>query len=254
MLVRITDAAEVAALPRSDDGDGFVHLSQPHQVLTAANTFYAGRTDLDLLVLDETKLEGEIRVEGGFPHLYGTLHADAIVDRVAFGPDDDGRFRLALVPTHGGEPPASDLLAAMVAFLDSINDIETAATPSASPDEMWPPDGTLLVGWDETGAPVACGGLKRLGEDLAEIKRMFVVPDARGRGHARRVLIGLEDAARRLGYRRVRLDTGPTQPHAKALYESAGYVEIPDYNGNPHASYWAEKALTAPAPSSTTSP
>lgn len=244
MLTRITDAAERASLPRSDDGEGFVHLSEPHQVLTAANTFYAGRTDLELLLLDDTKLDGEIRIEGGFPHLYGTLSADAIVDSVSFPCDDDGTFRLALVPTHGSQAPASDLLDAMVTFLDSINDIETAATPSASPDEMWPPHGTLLVGWDQNGTPVACGGVKRLDDGLAEIKRMFVVPDARGRGHARRVLRGLEDAARRLGYRRVRLDTGPTQHGAKALYESAGYVEIPDYNANPHASYWAEKQLT----------
>jgi uncharacterized protein (DUF952 family)/GNAT superfamily N-acetyltransferase len=244
MLLRITDAAELAALPRSDDGDGFVHLSEPHQVLTAANAFYRGRRDLLLARVDASALQGEIRVESGFPHLYGTLPPDAVVDVTPFPCDEDGAFRLALVPTHGTEPPANDLLAAMVAFLDSINDIETAATPSAAPDEMWPPDGALLVGWDATGAPVACGGVKRLDDDVAEVKRMYVVPDARGCGHARRLLRGLEDAARRLGYSRVRLDTGPTQTHAKALYESAGYVEIPDYNGNPHASYWAEKRVT----------
>ena len=87
------------------------------------------------------------------------------------------------------------------------------------------------------------GGLKRIGDGVAEVKRMFVVPEARTRGHARRLLTGLEDAARRLGYAHVRLDTGPQQPNAKHLYESAGYREIPDYNGNPHASYWAEKDL-----------
>jgi GNAT superfamily N-acetyltransferase len=72
---------------------------------------------------------------------------------------------------------------------------------------------------------------------------MYVEPDARSRGHARRLLRGLEDAARRLGYTTVRLDTGPKQPHAAALYASAGYEEIADYNGNPLASYWAEKRL-----------
>ena len=60
---------------------------------------------------------------------------------------------------------------------------------------------------------------------------------------ARALLAALEDAARDLGYARVRLDTGPRQPHARALYESAGYAEIPDYNDNPAASYWAEKRL-----------
>ena len=242
MLLRITSPDEWAGGRITDEGDGFVHLSGPHQVLTPANALYAGRRDLQLLVLDESKL-GELRVEGGFPHLYDTLTADAVVDVVSFPCDDDGTFRLALVPMHAAEPPARDLLAAMVEFLDGLNGpVDPDAMPSASPNEMWAPAGTFLVGWDETG-PVACGGLKRLGDGVAEIKRMFVVPEARSRGHARRLLTGLEDAARRLGYRRVRLDTGPTQPHAKALYRSAGYVEIPDYNANPKATYWGEKAL-----------
>ena len=243
VLLRITSPEEWAAGRITDEGDGFVHLSGPHQVLTPANALYAGRRDLQLLVLDEREL-GEIRVEDGFPHLYDTLTADAVVDIVSFPCDDDGAFRLALVPMHAASPPASDLLAAMVEFLDGLNGpVDPAAMPTADPDELWAPTGTFLVGWDETGMPVCCGGLKRLDDGVAEIKRMFVVPEARSRGHARRLLAGLEDAARRLGYGRVRLDTGPTQPHAKALYASAGYVEIPDYNANPKASYWGEKTL-----------
>lgn len=244
MLTRIADAGELAALPRSDDGEGFVHLSEPHQVLTAANTFYAGRADLELLVLDETELDGEIRVEGGFPHLYGTLTREAIADVVSFPCDADGTFRLALVPVHAASPPASELLGAMVAFLRELNGpVDPAAMPSADPDEMWGPTGTFLVGWDTSGTPVCCGGLKRLEDGLAEIKRMYVAPEARSRGHARRLLRGLEDVARRLGYTRIRLDTGPRQPNARALYASAGYVEIPNYNGNPIATYFGEKHL-----------
>jgi GNAT superfamily N-acetyltransferase len=69
------------------------------------------------------------------------------------------------------------------------------------------------------------------------------VPEARRRGHARRLLTALEDAARALGYERVRLDTGARQPHARALYTSAGFKPIPDYNDNPKAAYWGEKVL-----------
>jgi GNAT superfamily N-acetyltransferase len=108
---------------------------------------------------------------------------------------------------------------------------------------MSPPGGGFLVGWDDTGTPVCGGGVKRLDDETAEIKRMFVITAARSGGHARRLLVGLEDLARRRGYQRVRLDTGPKQPHARALYESAGYVEIAEYNDNPAASYWAEKQL-----------
>jgi GNAT superfamily N-acetyltransferase len=73
---------------------------------------------------------------------------------------------------------------------------------------------------------------------------MYVAPHVRGRGIARRLLAALEDAGRRLGHEQVRLDTGPDQPEAKHLYETAGYVEIPNYNGNPKATYFGEKRLT----------
>ena len=242
-LLRITTPDE--ELPLRDDGDGFVHLSTANQVLVPANAMpsYAGRTDLRLLVIDPQRV-GEIRVELGFPHLYDELAADAVVDSVRLTPDDDGRFRLALVPMFAGEPPASELIDAMIDELTPLyGRIDGSRAPSASPAELWRPTGTFLVGWDEAGEVVCGGGLKRLDDDTAEIKRMFVAPAARSRGHARRLLRGLEDAARDRGYSRVRLDTGPKQPHAAALYASAGYVEIDDYNGNPNATYWGEKEL-----------
>lgn len=245
IVLRITSAMEWATGHITDAGDGFVHLSRPDQVLEPANALYHGRDDLQLLVLDPTKL-GDVRVEGGFPHLYGELTTDAVLDVVTFPCDDDGAFRLALVPMHASRPPASDLIAAMTADLAPLYGADVfskTGAPSATPDELWAPTGTFLVGWDQRGRPVCGGGVKHLEEDVAEIKRMFVVQDARRQGHARRLLRGLEDAARRLGYARVRLDTGPKQPHAIALYQSAGYREIADYNGNPAATFFAEKVL-----------
>ena len=142
-------------------------------------------------------------------------------------------------------PPASDLIEAMVADLEPLyGRIDKPGMPSARPYEFGPPHGVFIVGFDEEGNALTGGGVKRLEAGLAEIKRMYVVPEARGRGIARQLLVALENAARALGYERVRLDTGPKQPHAEALYRSAGYVEIPDYNGNPAASYWGEKALS----------
>jgi GNAT superfamily N-acetyltransferase len=114
--------------------------------------------------------------------------------------------------------------------------------PPLSPDELRAPDGAYLVGL-EGSAAVAGGGLRRLDDGVAEIKRMFVRPAARSRGVARALLEALEDAARDLGYERVRLDTGPKQLHGLALYRSAGYVDVPPYNDNPFACFWGEKVL-----------
>ena len=147
-------------------------------------------------------------------------------------------------PADPAEPPGSTLLAAVVAELSAMyGDVEVPGMPTAAPEELRPPGGVLLVGWDGEEA-VACGAVKRLdGDGLCEIKRMYVAPDARGRGLARVLLGALEDLARDLGYAIARLDTGPSQAAALALYPRAGYVDIPDYNGNPYASYWGEKRL-----------
>lgn len=120
---------------------------------------------------------------------------------------------------------------------------DPTGSPSATPAELSAPHGIFVVLEDEDGVALAGGGIKRLSDGIAEIKRMYVVPSARGRGLARVVLGELEAAARELGYRHIRLDTGPSQPHARALYESAGYAEIPAYNDNPYAAFWGEKAL-----------
>jgi GNAT superfamily N-acetyltransferase len=141
-------------------------------------------------------------------------------------------------------PPASDLLAAMVAEMAVLyGPIDVPGMPSAAPADFAPPYGTFLVGFDDAGAPVCAGGVKRLDDEAAEIKRMYVVPSARRRGIARVLLRALEDAARDLGYRVVRLDTGPRQPHAQALYEASGYRAIGNFNANPVASFWGEKRL-----------
>ena len=76
-----------------------------------------------------------------------------------------------------------------------------------------------------------------------EIKRMYVVPQARRAGVARALLAELEDAARDLGYRICRLDTGSRQPHAQAFYESVGYRRVGNFNNNPAAAFHGEKRL-----------
>jgi putative acetyltransferase len=91
-----------------------------------------------------------------------------------------------------------------------------------------PPDGVFLVIRD-AGRAVACGGVARFDETRGELKRMYVVPELRGRGLGRRLLDALEDEARSLGYRGLVLETGDRQPAALGLYASSGYERIPCY-------------------------
>jgi putative acetyltransferase len=95
------------------------------------------------------------------------------------------------------------------------------------------------------GAAVACGALRPLDAQCAEVRRMFVTARARRAGVARRLLAELESRGRRLGFRALRLETGVRQPEAIALYEAAGFRRIPAYGphvGDPH-SVCFEKAL-----------
>jgi GNAT superfamily N-acetyltransferase len=91
-----------------------------------------------------------------------------------------------------------------------------------------PPDGVFLVARVD-GHAVACGGVCRFDIARAELKRMYVVPAARGTGLGRRLLEALEAEARRLDYTGIVLETGNQQPEALGLYVSAGYGPIPCY-------------------------
>lgn len=89
------------------------------------------------------------------------------------------------------------------------------------------PDGVFLVLREDDGRAVGCGGVARFDETRGELKRMYVVPEARGRGLGRRLLEELESHARLLGFASVVLETGDRQPAALALYHSAGFVRRP---------------------------
>ena len=77
--------------------------------------------------------------------------------------------------------------------------------------------------------PVGCGGLKVHKPGTMEIKRMYVLPESRGKGIAIRVLEELENWARELSCNRCILETGKKQPEATALYKKSGYEPMPNY-------------------------
>jgi GNAT superfamily N-acetyltransferase len=92
-------------------------------------------------------------------------------------------------------------------------------------DEVAPGRGAFLVAYAGDHA-LACGAIRLLDAETAEIKRMYVQPDARGLGLGRRLLGALEAEARILGAKKMVLETGPRQPEAIALYSSAGFSRI----------------------------
>ena len=100
--------------------------------------------------------------------------------------------------------------------------------------EFVAPRGTFVVGYLD-GVAVACGGWRahesgpEFAEGDAELKRMYVVPAARGRGLSRILLADLERRAVAAGRRRLVLETGIRQPEAIGLYASSGYTEIPRF-------------------------
>ncbi|MFE9857897.1 GNAT family N-acetyltransferase [Streptomyces sp. NPDC005780] len=94
-----------------------------------------------------------------------------------------------------------------------------------------PPHGLYLLAYDAYDRPVATGGWRSQERNAegysdgdAELKRMFVIPEGRGQGLARRILAALEDDARAAGRTRMVLETGDQQPEAIALYLSSGYA------------------------------
>jgi GNAT superfamily N-acetyltransferase len=160
---------------------------------------------------------------------------------------DDSAMAIEFRPGRSDESPGREMMR-------ELNDLFNeqypgrAAKPGSvtSPDEMSPPGGAFLVGYED-GEPVASGGVRRFADGVCEIKRMYVVPAAQSHGVGRALLAALENAAWELGYATVRLDAGPAQTHSRALFEKTGYVEIPKYNENHIAVYFAEKQLEKPA-------
>ena len=153
---------------------------------------------------------------------------------------------LRLVPVGYGHPDA-------VTLIDRVQGeyVERYGSPDESPvDPMLfdPPQGLFVVGY-EGGVPVATGAWRRSEVEAfglartAEIKRMYVVPEARGRGLARAMLAHLEQTAYATGFEALVLETGTKQPEAIALYASEGYEPIAGfghYQGSPLSRCYAK--------------
>lgn len=161
-----------------------------------------------------------------------------------------------LVEQAWGDEPGATLIAGLMADLDVRYDVpdrpgdpppEAMHVPGARPAPAAAPSTSSLWEVDPVsvarplgafvvarlgGEAVACGALRPLpGGDpaIAEVKRMYVAPEARGRGVARTLLRRLVAVAAELGYRQVVLETGTRQPEAMALYVAEGWEPLAPY-------------------------
>ena len=120
---------------------------------------------------------------------------------------------------------AKRLVAALDAGLAELYTPEQRFGPNLKAEHLGDGRGTFLVARDGKRA-VGCGAIRLLDPKTAEVKRMYVEPDHRGKGIGRAVLDGLDAAARQLGARRLVLETGVHSKEALSLYRNAGFTQI----------------------------
>lgn len=119
-------------------------------------------------------------------------------------------------------------------------DVALSRDPDAT--DMIAPRGAFFVALSD-GLPLGCVGLKGAGGPLAEIKRLWVAPAARGLGLARRLMDAAETAARQLLITTLRLDTNSALGEAMQLYRRTGWTEIERFNDDPYPDLFFEKRL-----------
>ncbi len=146
-------------------------------------------------------------------------------------------FRIASIRAPADLAAAAELFRAYAAGLTIDLAYQDFATELAGlPGKYAPPAGAILLASDPAGAPIGCVALRPLGAGGAcEMKRLYVVPAARGLGLGRALVDAVIAEARALGYREIRLDTLPSMTGAAALYRSAGFEPIRAYYATPVA-------------------
>ncbi|MFI6015444.1 GNAT family N-acetyltransferase [Streptomyces sp. NPDC051243] len=154
-------------------------------------------------------------------------------------------LRLAAITVDlvdGAAPDARACLDAYAADIDERFPEGFDKSDLVRPEEVSGDVGAFFVAREE-GHPVGCGALRRLEPGVGEIRHVWVHPEARRLGLARRLLDALEREAAARDLTVVRLDTHASLTEAQAMYRACGYTEIPAYVDHVYAHHWFEKRL-----------
>lgn len=145
------------------------------------------------------------------------------------------------------DPNAPEAIACLQAYYQLLVEKIAGVTPDmlslplSDAQNYRPPHGAFLIAWSDD-LPVGCASLRPLEPGIAEVKRLWVAPSARGQGLARRLMHTVESRAKSLGYSALKLDTNQALAEALTLYRRDGWSDIPAYTSFP-ATHWLGKAL-----------
>lgn len=149
----------------------------------------------------------------------------------------------------GGQAASERAAKALAAYFAELADrfeggFDPALIDVEDPANVTPPRGDFLLFTElGSGSVLGCGGVKVREGGVVEIRRMWLVPGARGRGLGRFLLRELENRARALGGRRVVLSAHESLVEALALYRSAGYEPTEPFEENPYVDVFLAKDL-----------
>lgn len=170
-------------------------------------------------------------------------HPEALLAAMDLVASALGRDRISFEEVDPREERAryclSEYFAELARRFEEGFEVSLSRDPDAA--DMLRPRGAFVLAMSD-GLPIGCVGLKG-GTGFAEVKRLWVAPSARGLGLARRLMCEVENRARELGIKILRLDTNRALPEAIRLYRTTGWTEIERFNDDPYPDFFFEKRL-----------
>jgi len=234
------DSGYLSRLVTALERDGLVEL-EPHpddRRVRSVRLTPAGRAERDALDRASDELAASLLAPLGDAQRARLVEAMATVERL---------LTAGLVEVVPSDPESEDAQRCLASYFAEIGmRFEAGYDPTAGivldARDMRPPRGLLLLARLD-GRAIGCGVLWHHGGGVADAKRMWVAPDARGLGVGRRLLSELERHAREAGVRTIRLETNRALSEAIALYRASGYREVERFNDEVHAHHWFAKPL-----------